>query len=40
MLESSTALQPYDLDSLQRAIDQLHQMIEAKSKDAGKRRDS
>ena len=40
MLGSSAPLQPYDLDSLQRTIDQLHQMIEAKSKDAGKRRDA
>jgi HPt (histidine-containing phosphotransfer) domain-containing protein len=40
MLESSAPLQPYDLESLQRSIDQLHQMIEAKSKDAGKRRDA
>jgi HPt (histidine-containing phosphotransfer) domain-containing protein len=40
MLGSSASLQPYDLESLQRAIDQLHQMIEAKSKDAGKRRDA
>lgn len=39
MLESSTtSLQSFDLESLQRTIDQLHQMIEAKSKDAGKRR--
>jgi HPt (histidine-containing phosphotransfer) domain-containing protein len=38
MLESAAPLRPFDLESLQKAIDQLHQMIEAKSKDAGKRR--
>jgi HPt (histidine-containing phosphotransfer) domain-containing protein len=38
MLESATPIRPFDLDALQRTIDQLHQMIEAKSKDAGKRR--
>jgi HPt (histidine-containing phosphotransfer) domain-containing protein len=38
MLDSDAAIRPFDLDTLQRAIDQLHQMIEAKSKDAGKRR--
>jgi len=38
MLESTVPLRPFDLESLQRTIDQLHQMIEAKSKDAGKRR--
>ena len=38
MLESAAPIRPFDLESLQRAIDQLHQMIEAKSKDAGKRR--
>jgi HPt (histidine-containing phosphotransfer) domain-containing protein len=38
MLESGAPIQPFDLESLQRTIDQLHQMIEAKSKDAGKRR--
>jgi HPt (histidine-containing phosphotransfer) domain-containing protein len=40
MLESSATIKPYDLESLQRTIDRLHQMIEAKSKDAGKRRDA
>jgi HPt (histidine-containing phosphotransfer) domain-containing protein len=40
MLESPAPLQSYDLESLERSIDQLHQMIEAKSKDAGKRRDA
>ena len=38
MLESGRPIQPYDVDALQQAIEQLHQMIEAKSKDAGKRR--
>lgn len=38
MLESSAPIQTFDLEALQRIIDQLHQMIEAKSKDAGKRR--
>lgn len=38
MLESPAAIRPYDLDALQHTIEQLHQMIEAKSKDAGKRR--
>lgn len=38
MLESSAPIQPFDLEALQRTVDQLHQMIEAKSKDAGKRR--
>ena len=38
MLESAAPIQAFDLESLQRSIDQLHQMIEAKSKDAGKRR--
>jgi HPt (histidine-containing phosphotransfer) domain-containing protein len=38
MLEAPGPIRPYDLDALQQAIDQLHQMIEAKSKDAGKRR--
>jgi hypothetical protein len=37
-LESAAPIRTFDLESLQRAIDQLHQMIEAKSKDAGKRR--
>jgi HPt (histidine-containing phosphotransfer) domain-containing protein len=38
MLESAAPVSPFDLEALQRAIDQLHLMIEAKSKDAGKRR--
>lgn len=38
MLESPAPIRSFDLDALQHAIDQLHQMIEAKSKDAGKRR--
>ena len=38
MLESTAPISPFDLEALQRTIDQLHQMIEAKSKDAGKRR--
>ncbi|HEX6495709.1 MAG TPA: Hpt domain-containing protein [Acidobacteriaceae bacterium] len=38
MLESTAPIRPFDLDTLQQTIDQLHQMIEAKSKDAGKRR--
>ena len=38
MLESGAPIRPFDLDALQRAIDQLHLMIEAKSRDAGKRR--
>jgi HPt (histidine-containing phosphotransfer) domain-containing protein len=38
MLETSAPIKAFDLESLQRTIDQLHQMIEAKSKDAGKRR--
>ncbi|HEX6773034.1 MAG TPA: Hpt domain-containing protein [Acidobacteriaceae bacterium] len=38
MLESSAPIQAFDLEALQRIVDQLHQMIEAKSKDAGKRR--
>jgi HPt (histidine-containing phosphotransfer) domain-containing protein len=38
MLEADAPIQTFDLDALQRTIDQLHQMIEAKSKDAGKRR--
>jgi HPt (histidine-containing phosphotransfer) domain-containing protein len=38
MLESSAPIQQFDLEALQRIVDQLHQMIEAKSKDAGKRR--
>jgi HPt (histidine-containing phosphotransfer) domain-containing protein len=38
LLESSVLLRPFDLEGLQQTIDQLQQMIEAKSKDAGKRR--
>lgn len=38
MLESSAAIRSYDLDRLQQDIELLHQMIEAKSRDAGKRR--
>jgi HPt (histidine-containing phosphotransfer) domain-containing protein len=38
MLESGAPLRPFDLEGLQRTIDQLQQMIEAKSKDAGRRR--
>lgn len=38
MLESATPIRPFDLEVLQQSIDQLHQMIEVKSKDAGKRR--
>jgi len=38
MMESPAAIRPFDLDALQHAIEQLHQMIEAKSRDAGKRR--
>ena len=38
MLESAAPIHAFDLDKLQKTIDQLHQMIEAKSKDAGKRR--
>jgi HPt (histidine-containing phosphotransfer) domain-containing protein len=38
MLESATPVRSFDLEALQRSIDQLHQMIEAKSKDAGTRR--
>lgn len=38
MLESSAPIRTFDLDCLQTAIEQLHQMIEAKSQDAGKRR--
>lgn len=38
MLESPAPIHPFDLEGLQQTIDQLHQMIEAKSKDAGKRR--
>ena len=38
MLESAAPLRAFDLEFLQTAIDQLHQMIEAKSQDAGKRR--
>lgn len=38
MLESPAAIQTFDLEALQRIIEQLHRMIEAKSQDAGKRR--
>jgi len=38
MLDSAAPVRPFDLEGLQRTIDQLHQMIEAKSKDAGRRR--
>ncbi|HZD76452.1 MAG TPA: Hpt domain-containing protein [Acidobacteriaceae bacterium] len=38
MLESGAPIRPFELDALQRAIDQLHLMIEAKSRDTGKRR--
>lgn len=38
MLEAPAPIRPFDLDTLQRTIDQLQLMIEAKSKDAGKRR--
>lgn len=38
MLESAAPIRAFDLEFLQSAIDQLHQMIEAKSRDAGKRR--
>jgi HPt (histidine-containing phosphotransfer) domain-containing protein len=38
MLESGAPIRPFDLQALQQTIDQLQQMIEAKSKDAGKRR--
>ncbi len=38
LLESLAPIRSYDMDRLQQDIDQLHQMIEAKSKDAGKRR--
>ena len=38
MLEADAPIRAFELDALQRTIDQLHQMIEAKSKDAGKRR--
>jgi HPt (histidine-containing phosphotransfer) domain-containing protein len=38
MLESPAPIRSFDLEALERSIDQLHQMIEAKSKDAGKRR--
>jgi HPt (histidine-containing phosphotransfer) domain-containing protein len=40
MLGSTSPVRSLDLEFLQRTIDQLHQMIEAKSKDAGKRRDA
>jgi HPt (histidine-containing phosphotransfer) domain-containing protein len=38
MLEASAPVRQFELEALQQNIDQLHQMIEAKSKDAGKRR--
>jgi hypothetical protein len=38
MMESGAPIRSFDLETLQRTIDQLQQMIEAKSKDAGKRR--
>jgi HPt (histidine-containing phosphotransfer) domain-containing protein len=38
MLESAAPISLFDLEALQRAIDQLDRMIEDKSKDAGKRR--
>jgi HPt (histidine-containing phosphotransfer) domain-containing protein len=38
MLEAPTPIRTFDLETLQQTISQLHQMIEAKSKDAGKRR--
>jgi HPt (histidine-containing phosphotransfer) domain-containing protein len=38
MLETDAPIRSFDLEGLQRTIDQLHLMIEAKSKDAGKRR--
>lgn len=38
VLESTEPIHSYDLDRLQQDIDLLHQMIEAKSRDAGKRR--
>ena len=38
MLEAPAPIRPFDLNTLQRTIDQLQLMIEAKSKDAGKRR--
>ena len=38
MLESPAPIRAFELDVLQHAIEQLHQMIEDKSRDAGKRR--
>jgi HPt (histidine-containing phosphotransfer) domain-containing protein len=38
MLDSTKPIRAFDLDGMQQTIDHLHQMIEAKSKDAGKRR--
>ncbi len=38
MLESKAPIRGYDLDNLHNSIEQLQQMIEAKSRDAGKRR--
>ncbi len=38
MMESGAPIRSFDLETLQVSIEQLHQMIEAKSKDAGKRR--
>jgi HPt (histidine-containing phosphotransfer) domain-containing protein len=38
MLESPGPIRPFDLEALQSAVDRLQQMIDAKSKDAGKRR--
>jgi HPt (histidine-containing phosphotransfer) domain-containing protein len=38
MLESGAPIGSFDLEGLQRTLDQLQQMIEVKSKDAGKRR--
>jgi HPt (histidine-containing phosphotransfer) domain-containing protein len=38
MLESGAPIRSFDLEGLQRTLDQLQQMIEVKSKDAGKRR--
>jgi HPt (histidine-containing phosphotransfer) domain-containing protein len=38
LLDSSAALRKFDLDTLQHSIGQLQQMIEEKSKTAGKRR--
>jgi HPt (histidine-containing phosphotransfer) domain-containing protein len=38
LLESGAPIRSFDLEGLQRTLDQLQQMIEVKSKDAGKRR--